>query len=114
MAISSEEKQRWLSVELVTTEVMAEAAPFSSLRTVARKSNHHPTHISFSSEGHGAPGPECEVWLPTMYKITILRMIHHSSSVGRLTWHDGLIPADEIWIKLGGIRGGVKGTYSTN
>lgn len=25
---------------------------------------------------------------------------------GRLTWHNGFIPANEIWVKLGGDRGG--------
>ena len=24
----------------------------------------------------------------------------------RLTWHEGKIPADEIWVKLGGDKGG--------
>ena len=24
----------------------------------------------------------------------------------RLTWHDGLIPPDEIWLKVGGDKGG--------
>lgn len=27
-------------------------------------------------------------------------------SCGRLTWHDGLIPSDEVWIKIGGDKGG--------
>ena len=25
---------------------------------------------------------------------------------GTLTWHEGVIPSDEIWIKLGGDKGG--------
>ena len=28
---------------------------------------------------------------------------------GKLTWHDGLIPHDEVWVKLGGDKGG--GTF---
>ena len=27
-------------------------------------------------------------------------------SAGRLTWHDGMIPDTEIWVKLGGDKGG--------
>ena len=27
-------------------------------------------------------------------------------SVDQLTWHDGVISADEIWIKIGGDKGG--------
>ncbi len=30
----------------------------------------------------------------------------HAYSVGRLTWHDGLIPESEIWLKIGGDKGG--------
>ncbi len=26
--------------------------------------------------------------------------------LGRLTWHDGLIPPEEIWLKIGGDKGG--------
>ena len=29
-----------------------------------------------------------------------------------MTWHDGAIPQDEIWIKLGGDKGG--GTFKMN
>ena len=28
------------------------------------------------------------------------------NSVGRLTWHGDLIPDEEIWVKLGGDKGG--------
>ena len=28
-------------------------------------------------------------------------------SVNRLTWHNGLIPESEVWVKIGGGRGGV-------
>lgn len=28
---------------------------------------------------------------------------------GKLTWHDGLIPHNEVWVKLGGDKGG--GTF---
>ncbi len=30
----------------------------------------------------------------------------HLSREKRLTWHDGVIPPDQIWIKLGGDKGG--------
>ena len=33
-------------------------------------------------------------------------------STGRLTWHNGVIPASEIWIKLGGDKG--DGTFKMN
>ena len=28
------------------------------------------------------------------------------NSEGNLTWHDGVIPGNEVWIKLGGDKGG--------
>ena len=31
---------------------------------------------------------------------------------GRLTWHDGIIPQNEIWLKLGGDKGG--GSFKMN
>ena len=30
----------------------------------------------------------------------------HINRLGQLTWHDGLIPSSEIWVKLGGDKGG--------
>ena len=37
-------------------------------------------------------------------KMTYMYYIEFSSS-GGLTWHGGAIPADELWIKLGGDKG---------
>ena len=47
---------------------------------------------------------------------TILFKAHYDSAsnvllpvsirAGRLTWHDGVIPENEIWVKLGGDKGG--------
>ena len=31
---------------------------------------------------------------------------------GRLTWHNGIIPATEIWVKIGGDKGG--GSFKFN
>ena len=33
-------------------------------------------------------------------------MCTHIYSVGRLTWHNGIIPETEVWVKLGGDKGG--------
>ena len=30
----------------------------------------------------------------------------HNTRSGRLTWHDGMIPSEEIWLKIGGDKGG--------
>ena len=34
------------------------------------------------------------------------------NSEGTLTWHDGVIPGNEVWIKLGGDKGG--GAFKMN
>ncbi|KAL8570149.1 hypothetical protein ACOMHN_030946 [Nucella lapillus] len=36
----------------------------------------------------------------------VTRLLDEYDSQGRLTWHDGSIPEDEIWIKIGGDHGG--------
>ena len=33
-------------------------------------------------------------------------------SINRLTWHDGTLPEDELWLKTGGDKGG--GTFKLN
>lgn len=33
----------------------------------------------------------------------------HIYSINRITWHEGAIPEDEMWLKLGGDKGG--GTF---
>lgn len=38
-------------------------------------------------------------------------MVPHRSPAG-LTWHDGAIPADELWVKLGGDKG--RGSFKFN
>ena len=43
---------------------------------------------------------------------THTRLGKFSNRVHRLTWHKGAIPEDEIWIKLGGDKGG--GTFKFN
>ncbi len=36
----------------------------------------------------------------------------HLRSTAGLTWHDGAIPSDEIWVKLGGDKG--RGSFKLN
>ena len=39
--------------------------------------------------------------------------MHDWHRTNRLTWHDGVIPQDEIWVKIGGDKGGksMKGSF---
>ena len=50
-------------------------------------------------------------------KCNIVKLLNNSihtapNSAGTLTWHNGVIPSTEIWIKLGGDKGG--GTFKMN
>ena len=38
--------------------------------------------------------------------------LHDTSTFRNLTWHNGAIPSDEIWIKLGGDKG--RGSFKLN
>ncbi|KAL5500756.1 hypothetical protein EMCRGX_G012356 [Ephydatia muelleri] len=39
-------------------------------------------------------------------KQKVIQMLDDNHSVGRLTWHNGIIPQTEVWVKLGGDKGG--------
>ena len=39
-----------------------------------------------------------------MYELN--QYLYNISRNNRLTWHDGMIPEDEIWVKIGGDKGG--------
>lgn len=41
-----------------------------------------------------------------MYSTVYTHTLHSSCRCNRLTWHDGRIPCDEIWVKLGRDKGG--------
>ena len=115
ISLSSERKQRKLAEELVGENLDAETAPFSftlasggeELRVAAHifipnlvekvvqmleqneKYNFQIMHDKYTY-----------MWLcsPTTNSSLILRE-------GRLTWHGGIIPEDEVWLKLGGDKG---------
>lgn len=37
---------------------------------------------------------------------TLFFFFYHTLSFNKLVWHDGKIPLNEIWVKLGGDKGG--------
>ncbi|KAL5488590.1 hypothetical protein EMCRGX_G017558 [Ephydatia muelleri] len=52
-------------------------------------------------EFRGAP----LVFIPDLI-LKVVELLEKNDRAGRLTWHNGVIPASEIWIKLGGDKGG--------
>ncbi|KAL5515002.1 hypothetical protein EMCRGX_G000108 [Ephydatia muelleri] len=62
---------------------------------------------SGGEEFRGAP----LVFIPDLI-LKVVELLEENDRAGRLTWHNGVIPASEIWIKLGGDKGG--GTFKMN
>lgn len=113
MVVASEGKQRKLAKEIVDQTLVAERGAFT-----------------FSGDKGAAEVREVPfVYRPNLiaaiadlvnrhhrYKKNIIihtktLMSYHSSSAG-LTWHKGAIPANEIWVKLGGDKG--HGSFKLN
>eukprot|EP00731_Ephydatia_muelleri_P000867 Em0001g867a len=51
------------------------------------------------------------VYIPDVV-LKVVDLLEENQRTGRLTWHDGVIPASEIWLKLGGDKGG--GSFKMN
>jgi hypothetical protein len=81
--IASERSLRERAANLVIDEFVAEEALFSS-----------------GDELKSAP----IVYVPHL-KNKIFDLLNKHDNLNNLTWHEGRIPADEIWIKLGGDKG---------
>eukprot|EP00731_Ephydatia_muelleri_P025532 Em0017g615a len=62
---------------------------------------------SGGEEFRGAP----LVFIPDLI-LKVVERLEENDRAGRLTWHNGVIPASEIWIKLGGDKG--SGTFKMN
>ena len=110
--MASEKKQRLLSKELISVEVVAEAAPFTfSLKGGGEEVKASGiAYISYLADKifelldqHS----RYQVW--TYKGWLVMTDIYSNDS---LTWHNGVIPEDEIWIKIGGDKGG--GSFKMN
>lgn len=111
VGIASERKMRIQATELVGDNLQAELVPFSFL------------HKDGGEVIHDAP---C-AYIPHLWQ-KIKDLLDHDDSRGyannvnnidclmqpyisvhRVTWHKGAIPEEEVWLKLGGDKGG--GTF---
>ena len=109
MKIASEKEQRTLSKELIPSDITTEVAPFS---------------FKLKQGGEGVK-PAAMGYIPHLSAKIFEILDQHSRYImslgtnkiammpddisysnGDLTWHNGVIPEDEIWIKLGGDKGG--------
>ncbi|XP_035686133.1 uncharacterized protein LOC118422598 [Branchiostoma floridae] len=90
IAVESERTSRNIASELLSaTDVMAEQLPFTTK----------------DEEGGKRVEPK-----PCAYLVSLVSAMHdyleRSKQAGKLTWHGGNIPEDEIWVKIGGDHGG--------
>lgn len=69
------------------------------------------SHRNFASGGEGDAQLQDEVKAcsPVERELIVAELQKAGVKVGSLFWHDGAIPQGEIWLKLGGDKGG--GTF---
>eukprot|EP00731_Ephydatia_muelleri_P002959 Em0001g2959a len=89
VSISCEEKMRQIARGLLGENLQGEVAPLS---------------FCLSSGGEAIRGAPL-VFMPDLNQ-KVIQMLDDNHSVGRLTWHSGIIPQAEVWVKLGGDKGG--------
>eukprot|EP00731_Ephydatia_muelleri_P022036 Em0014g627a len=80
---------RKITDEMIGDNLEGEVAPFSFKMPTGRE------------EIRVAP----LVYVPNLIQ-KIIQTLEEQDSSARLTWHGGFIPENEIWVKLGGDRGG--------
>ncbi|KAL5463613.1 hypothetical protein EMCRGX_G032527 [Ephydatia muelleri] len=98
VAISCEESMRDIAREVIGDNLNGEMAPFS-----------FPAYDG-GEEVRAAP----HVFIPNLNQ-KIIQLLEENDSTGQLTWHEGIIPKSEVWIKLGGDKGGdVLNTFKMN
>ncbi|XP_038063028.1 uncharacterized protein LOC119733716 [Patiria miniata] len=84
---ASEHKMRALQKAIIDNNVLAEY--------------HQMKHTDEDTGGSIIKSTPC---VPLVHKVH--QQLDAYDKTDQLTWHDGLIPADEIWLKLGGDKGG--------
>eukprot|EP00731_Ephydatia_muelleri_P009881 Em0005g467a len=89
VSISCEEKMRQIARGLLGENLQGEVAPLS---------------FCLSSGGEAIRGAPL-IFMPDLNQ-KVIKMLDDNHSVGRLTWHNGIIPQTEVWVKLGGDKGG--------
>ncbi|KAL5484105.1 hypothetical protein EMCRGX_G020553 [Ephydatia muelleri] len=96
VSLASEVSMRKITDEMIGDNLEGEVAPFSFKMPTG------------GEEIRGAP----LVYVPNLIQ-KIIQTLEEQDSSARLTWHGGFIPENEIWVKLGGDRGGgiLKATF---
>eukprot|EP00731_Ephydatia_muelleri_P032533 Em0024g77a len=88
VSLAGEERMRYICRRIVGSNLKGEMALFS-----------------FPSTSGGEELRVAVVYIPDVV-LKVVDLLEENQRTGRLTWHDGVIPASEIWLKLGGDKGG--------
>ncbi|KAL5473856.1 hypothetical protein EMCRGX_G028418 [Ephydatia muelleri] len=122
LTLNDEEKKSLLekagitNVSISPAEVLAIKTgltiPWNRLRILRRNLKGEMALFSFPSTSGGEElRVAALVYIPDVV-LKVVDLLEENQRTGRLTWHDGVIPASEIWLKLGGDKGG--GSFKMN
>eukprot|EP00731_Ephydatia_muelleri_P014464 Em0008g184a len=95
ISLAGEDRMTDISKQIVGDNLKGELAPFSFMLP------------SGGEEIKGAP----LIYNPELVA-KVVHLLEENERTERLTWHEGFIPASEVWIKIGGDKGG--GTFKMN
>eukprot|EP00731_Ephydatia_muelleri_P001906 Em0001g1906a len=95
VSLAGEERMRYICRRIVGSNLKGEMALFSFP----------------STSGGEELRVAALVYIPDVV-LKVVDLLEENQRTGRLTWHDGVIPASEIWLKLGGDKGG--GSFKMN
>ncbi|KAL5481525.1 hypothetical protein EMCRGX_G021706 [Ephydatia muelleri] len=95
VSLAGEQRMRNICRQIVGDNLKGEMALFSF------------PHPSGGEELRGAP----LVYIPDLVQ-KVVDLLEENERTGRLTWHNGVIPASEVWLKIGGDKGG--GSFKMN
>ncbi|KAL5509935.1 hypothetical protein EMCRGX_G005385 [Ephydatia muelleri] len=90
VSLAGEERMRYICRQIVGNNLKGEMARLSFPST---------------SGGEERLGLAALVYIPDVV-LKVVDLLEENERTGRLTWNDGVYPASEIWLKLGGDKGG--------
>eukprot|EP00731_Ephydatia_muelleri_P019905 Em0012g730a len=99
------------TIAIGAAEVLAIKAslviPWNKLRLLRRWLKSSGISLAGGEEIKGAP----LIYIPELVA-KVVYLLEENERTRRLTWYEGFIPASEVWIKIGGDKGG--GTFKMN
>eukprot|EP00731_Ephydatia_muelleri_P034946 Em0087g15a len=110
LSLGDEQRRALLNEAGISDEIKIGPAEVLAIKAVGEiylKGELAPFSFSLLSGGEEFRGAPL-VFIPDLI-LKVVELLEENDRAGRLTWHNGVIPASEIWIKLGG-----GGTFKMN